>query len=81
VVENMSYAVCPHCGKRFNLFGGGHAESLATSFDIPLLGRIGLDPRLAQACDNGNIEQFRSADFEPIVEAIQRSVAELKDRA
>lgn len=70
VIENMSYATCPHCGARFELFGAGHADTLAAEFGAPFLGAIGLEQGLAQAGDAGQIETYQSADFAPILEAI-----------
>jgi ATP-binding protein involved in chromosome partitioning len=53
IVENMSYFVCPDCGKRTNIFrqGGGHKES--ERLGIPLLGCIPLEPAVCDAGDTG----------------------------
>ena len=56
IVENMSYAVCPDCGKKIELFGGSRAGEVAERFGVPLLGRVPLDSRLAALCDKGAIE-------------------------
>jgi Mrp family chromosome partitioning ATPase len=56
LVENMAYAVCPHCGERFDLFGGKDPQDTAKLFGLPLLDEIPLDPRLAQSVDEGKIE-------------------------
>jgi ATP-binding protein involved in chromosome partitioning len=53
VIENMSGFVCPHCHHRTDIFGGAGGEALARDFGVRLLGRIPLDPALAQACDTG----------------------------
>jgi ATP-binding protein involved in chromosome partitioning len=44
VVENMDTFVCPDCGGEHAIFGEGGADELADEFDIPVLGRIPLDP-------------------------------------
>ena len=31
LVENMSYAVCPDCGKHIHVFGDSHVDEIATS--------------------------------------------------
>src|SRR3954462_2612887 len=70
VVENMSFLPCPHCeaeGRehRLEVFGAGGgarvAETLSTRFgyDVPVLGRIPLDPSLREGGDVGK----------PIIEA------------
>lgn len=44
IVENMGQFECPDCGTAHELFGAGGAEALAEEFDVPILGRIPLDP-------------------------------------
>jgi ATP-binding protein involved in chromosome partitioning len=58
VIENMSWLELPD-GSRMEPFGSGGgavvAESLSKSLgaDVPLLGKVPLDPRLREAGDNG----------------------------
>lgn len=61
MVENMSYVVCPDCGKQFSVFGGG-SESVAEEVGTELLAKMPIDVSLAQMVDNGSIERF-SGDF------------------
>ncbi|MCD6345048.1 MAG: Mrp/NBP35 family ATP-binding protein [Anaerolineae bacterium] len=75
IIENMSYAVCPHCGTRFEIFGKGHAEEMARAFDTQLLGRLGLDPDLAKVCDAGQVEAYENLDFDEVVNLIQGEIA------
>lgn len=56
LVENMSYVLCPDCGKKINIFGESKAEQTAKSFGYTVLGRIPMDYRLAALCDKGAIE-------------------------
>ncbi len=58
IVENMSYAVCPDCGRKINIFGESHIEAIARENDLSILGKIPMDPALANNCDNGLIELF-----------------------
>jgi ATP-binding protein involved in chromosome partitioning len=61
VIENMSYLVCPHCGPehRIDVFGTGGGDTVAATlsarfgYDVPVLGRIPLDPQLRQGGDVG----------------------------
>ncbi len=62
LVENMSYAVCPDCGKRINIYGDSHILEIAQSFGYDVLGQIPLDPALASLCDGGKIEDM-DADY------------------
>ncbi len=79
LVENMSYAVCPHCGERFEIFGQGKTAEMAQAFDTRMLGQIGLDPEMAKLGDQGQIEAYRNEDFEPVVAAIAEVVEKAPD--
>ena len=60
LVENMSYVLCPDCGKRINIYGDSHILEIAQSFGYDVLAQIPLDARLASLCDNGKIEELDS---------------------
>lgn len=70
VVENMSYAKCPDCGKELYVFGESHVADIAAKHGIPLLGRLPIDPSIADACDNGNVHQVSTKELQPAVDAI-----------
>ncbi|NLJ85266.1 MAG: Mrp/NBP35 family ATP-binding protein [Firmicutes bacterium] len=67
LVENMSYAICPHCKERWEMFGPSRGESLAKEMGISFLGALPLDPELSELCDAGQVEEYRGA----ILEAMQ----------
>lgn len=46
VLETMSGFECPDCGSMHPIFGEGGGAALAQELDIPLLGRIPIDPQL-----------------------------------
>ncbi len=53
IVENMSYYLCPHCGKRDDIFGTGGAKQIAERLAIPFLGEIPLATPIRVASDTG----------------------------
>ncbi len=53
VIENMSGFVCPHCGKRTDIFKTGGGERMAKEMGAPFLGKIPLEPRIVEAGDSG----------------------------
>ena len=57
IVENMSYVLCPDCGKKIELFGSG-SETVAEELGVPLLAKMPVDPSLSQMVDNGVFERF-----------------------
>ena len=60
IVENMSYVKCDCCGKEIKVFGESHVEEVGAQYGIPVLGKIPMDPSLAQLCDQGNIETVQN---------------------
>lgn len=63
VVENMSYAVCPHCGEAYELFGPSHLQAVCAPMAIPVLARVPVDPEIARTCDEGRVEECRLEAF------------------
>jgi ATP-binding protein involved in chromosome partitioning len=53
IIENMSYFVAPDTGARYEVFSGGGGAMLAAEIGVPLLGRIPLEPAVAEAGDAG----------------------------
>lgn len=62
MVENMSYVKCPDCGKEINLFGESKLEEASKSTGVDILGRIPIDPVIANLVDDGEFERF-SCDY------------------
>ncbi len=63
VVENMSYFICPDCGKETELFGGSKIDEVATDFDLKVLGRLPVDREIAKAVDEGRAESLADRDL------------------
>lgn len=55
IVENMSGFVCPHCGQITHILPPGGGKSIAEDMQVPFLGSIPMDPKIALACDTGRI--------------------------
>jgi ATP-binding protein involved in chromosome partitioning len=53
IVENMAWFENPETGKPIAMFGSGGGQSLADECGVPLLGHVPLNPRVAQAGDDG----------------------------
>jgi len=78
LIENMSYVKCSHCGEHLEVFGPSNASEVANSLRIPILGRMPIDPRIAELADSGRLEEYEATEFEPIVE---RLLAVMPERA
>lgn len=70
IVENMSYAVCPDCGKEFSIFGESHIDEVAEELGVPVLARLPIDPRNASLVDKGAVELADDKYIAGAVEAL-----------
>jgi hybrid cluster-associated redox disulfide protein len=66
MVENMSYVVLPGTGERFEIFGPSQGQKLVAMTGAPLLGRLPIDPLIAQICDAGDIESYRAPEYQEL---------------
>lgn len=48
LVENMSYFVCPDCGKKHNIFGESHIDEIAERYNTKVLAKLPIDSDLAK---------------------------------
>ena len=62
IVENYSYLECPDCGKHISVFGESHVDEVAAHYELPVLAKLPIDPKLAAAVDAGKIEDAKLPD-------------------
>lgn len=55
IVENMSGIICPHCDERIELFSRGGVEKAAADFNVPIIGQLPMDPKIAEIEDSGKV--------------------------
>lgn len=72
LVENMSYALCPDCGKKIHVFGESHIGEIAEEYHVPVLAQMPINPSLASACDNGTVENLDCSYLEDAALVIER---------
>ena len=68
IVENYSYLVCPDCGKKISVFGESHIEEIAGKMDLKVLGKMPIDPSLAELSDKGD---FAKAENKYLTDAFE----------
>ena len=51
IVENYSYVKCPDCGKEIKIFGESHIDEIAESYGVPVLGKMPIDTKMAEAVE------------------------------
>jgi len=72
LVENMSYFKCPDCNKEHKIFGESHIDEIAKKSGLEVLARMPIDPNLAAACDEGEIEFFEGDWFDKTAELLEK---------
>lgn len=53
VVENMSYFVCPHCGKKTHIFSSAGGRRIAAQLNVDFLGELPIDVAVREQSDLG----------------------------
>ena len=64
LVDNMSYLECPDCGMKISVFGESHIDEIAKKYNIPVLAKLPIDPKVAEHVDNGKIEYLERDWFD-----------------
>ena len=78
VVENMSYLVCPDCGKKIPVFGDSHLEETADKYGVKVLAKMPLDPQLTACADGGAIETYAGDALAPAADAVAALLGDAK---
>jgi ATP-binding protein involved in chromosome partitioning len=79
IVENMSYFECPHCGKQTHVFLEGGGKRLAEELNVPLLGMVPLQARMADLADEGKPIILSEPDS-PAAKALVQIVKEIEGK-
>lgn len=66
VVENYSYFKAPDTGKEYKIFGDSHIDEVLKKYNLLLMGRLPIDPKIAELCDAGKIEDIEKTNLEDI---------------
>ena len=78
LVENMSYLVCPDCGKKMEIFGHSKAEEIAAEYGIPAVAKMPLDARISTLADQGRIEDYDGAALADVYQAIEKAPSKIE---
>lgn len=67
IVENFSYLECPDCGKKISVFGESHIDEIAAELGIKVLGKMPIDPELAEMVE---MERFYEVENKYLKDAV-----------
>ena len=71
IVENYSYLECPDCGKKISVFGESHIDEIAKELDVEVLGKMPIDPALAEIVEQERFYEASNRYLENAIEKIQ----------
>ncbi len=72
VVENFSYLKCPDCGKEIKVFGESHVDNVAAELNIPVFGKMPIDPAYAEKADEGRFFELENPYLAAGVDALKK---------
>jgi ATP-binding protein involved in chromosome partitioning len=84
IIENMSGFICPHCGKKSDIFESGGGQKIAEELNIAFLGSIPLDQEICEDADRGKpfiVEHPNSAASKSFMEIVKKIEDFLKQKA
>ena len=71
IVQNYSYLECPDCGKKISVFGESHIDEIANELDVEILGKMPIDPKLAEIVEQERFYEASNKYLENAIEKIQ----------
>jgi Mrp family chromosome partitioning ATPase len=80
VVENMSGFACPKCGEVTQILPSGGGRRIAEDMNVPFLGAIPMDPKIAEAADSGRALLGQDS-ASPLARAMNEIITRLAGRA
>jgi len=78
LVENMSYLTCPHCGTKTEIFGPSKAQDVSAATGVPLIAILPVDPKLAEYCDRGIVEEYDTLLFKKLITVYDKHKQEVR---
>jgi ATP-binding protein involved in chromosome partitioning len=81
IVENFSYYACPNCHHESDIFGFGGGEQIATTMNVPFLGRLPIYQPISLGSDRGipiviaEPDSVASRAFAQVAERVATQVA------
>lgn len=71
IVENMSYIICPDCGKKIEVFGESKIDAVAAELGVPVLARLPIESKTTALMDKGAIELAEIKELAPATEFLK----------
>ncbi|MDD6848148.1 MAG: Mrp/NBP35 family ATP-binding protein [Oscillospiraceae bacterium] len=76
IVENMSYFMCPECGKKHHIYGESKIDEIAKQYNTKVLAKLPINPDLASLIDQGKVEMFDCDCMENAANEVEKLIKE-----
>ena len=76
IVENMSYFMCPECGKKHHIYGESKIDEIAEQYNTKVLAKLPINPDLATLIDQGKVEMFDCDCMENAANEVEKLIKE-----
>ena len=63
--------MCPDCDKKHQIFGESKIDEVAAQNNLKVLAKLPIDPKLAKACDNGQVEEIELEEINEVANQIE----------
>lgn len=70
LVENMSYYICPDCGRKINIFGESKIDETAAELGLPVLAKLPVNPDINRLVDAGKISEIQCSELDDFIDAL-----------
>ena len=70
LVENMAFVKCPECNHEINIYSHDETVETALKYGLEVVGKLPIDPILADQADNGQIEFYNGEYLKDLVEKL-----------
>ena len=70
LVENMAYINCDQCGHEINIYKNDVTEQTAEKYGLKVVAKLPMDPDMANAADEGQIEDYDGNLLEKLIEVL-----------
>ena len=74
IVENMSYFMCPECGKKHHIYGESKIDEIAEQYNTKVLAKLPINPDLASLIDQGKVEMFDCDCMEKAANEVEKLI-------
>ena len=71
IVENFSYLECPDCGRQIKIFGESHVDEVAKELEVPVFGKLPIQPEFAEAADAGKFYEKENEYLKAAVDTLR----------